>query len=119
MKPIKVIIAGSRGFDNYELLKAKCDVFLAKYEDIEIVSGTASGADKLGERYAREKGHKLKQFPANWSLGKSAGFKRNEEMARYAGALICFWDGKSRGSRHMLDLAEFYGLKIRLVTYEE
>ena len=57
----KVIIAGGRDFNNYELLKAKCDYYLSNLDeaDVVIVSGAARGADKLGEQYAKERGYKI------------------------------------------------------------
>lgn len=114
----RVIIAGSRTFEDYELLCKKCDTYLSLLSDIEIVSGAANGADRLGEKYARSKGYPIKQFFANWDeYGKSAGYKRNEEMAKYAHALIIFWDGQSRGSKHMIDLAKKYNLAIKIVPF--
>lgn len=115
---MKVIIAGGRTFDNYELLKESCDRILARQPLIEIVSGTAGGADKLGERYANEKGYLIHEFPANWDKhGKSAGYIRNEEMAKFADGLIAFWDGKSKGTKHMIDLAKKYNLKVKVINY--
>jgi hypothetical protein len=111
---MKVIIAGSRDFNDYETLKEICDFMLSRQTDIEIVSGVAKGADLLGERYAKEKGYSIKQFPANWSIGKQAGYLRNEEMAQYADAAIVFWDGKSKGSEHMINLAKKYNLKVKI-----
>lgn len=117
----KVIIAGGRDFNNYELLKEKCDYYLSSAvtsgDTIIIVSGTANGADRLGGRYAQEKGYKVERHPANWNeLGKRAGYIRNEEMAQVCHALIAFWSG-SRGTKHMIDLAEKYKLHIRVVNY--
>ncbi len=115
---MKVIIAGSRNFNNYDLLHKKCTELLKNQTDIEIVSGTANGADKLGERFAKEQNYKLTQFPADWdSFGKSAGYIRNEEMAKYADALIVFWDGKSKGTKHMIDLAYKCSLKVRIIQF--
>lgn len=97
----KVIVAGSRSFDSYDLLKEKLDML----EISEIVSGGARGADSLGEKYALENNIPIKLFPANWNqYGKSAGFIRNREMAQYADFLIVFWDGESKGTKHMIDL---------------
>ena len=94
---MKVIIAGGRTFNDYDLLCKFCNKALSLQTEIEIVSGTANGADKLGEKYANENGYSIKQFPADWDkYGKSAGYIRNEEMAKYADALIAFWDGKSK-----------------------
>lgn len=118
----KIIIAGGRDFSDYELLRSKCDLYLknliSSNNDIEIVSGTANGADKLGEKYAMEKGFSIKRFPADWlNLGKRAGYLRNKQMAEYADFLIACWDGNSRGTGHMIDLAKANGLPVRIIKY--
>ena len=115
---MKVIIAGGRDFNNYNLLCRKADKILSRQNEIEIVSGTAKGADKLGERYAEERGYPVKRFPADWGThGNRAGYLRNEEMAIYADGLIAFWNEQSRGTKHMIDLAELHKLKVRVITY--
>ena len=82
---MKLIIAGTRTFTNYQKLKQICDHFLQDQNNIEIVSGACRGADKLGEQYAKERNIKITRFPANWNkYGKAAGPKRNEQMANYA-----------------------------------
>jgi len=117
---MKVVIAGTRTFDNYELLKQECDKILSEtQEEIEIVSGGARGADALGERYAKENEYKLTIFPANWDrFGKRAGYLRNEEMADYADAVIAFWDERSRGTYNMIELAARKSLKLRVIRYK-
>lgn len=114
---MKVIIAGGRNFDNFILLKKKCDEILADYNDITIISGTANGADKLGERYAAVKGYDLLRFPADWKKGKSAGYLRNIEMAENADILIAFWDKASRGTGHMIDIAKKRNLIVHVINY--
>lgn len=114
---MKVIIAGGRDFNDYDLLKRNCDAALKNNQIIEVVSGTCRGADLLGERYAREKGYPIKQFPADWNLGKKAGFIRNKQMADYADALIAFWDGKSPGTRNMIHLAHQNNLMVAIIQY--
>ena len=117
----RVIIAGGRDFDNYVLLKEKCDSILsekAKQCRIIIVSGAAKGADSLGEQYARENGYAIDSRPADWNAhGKSAGFIRNVQMANSADALIAFWDGKSHGTKHMIDAAINKELEVRTIIY--
>lgn len=112
---MKIIIAGCRDFNNYDLLKSKLDFYFQNIEIKEIVSGACSGADKLGERYAHEHNIPVKQFPANWSLGRKAGPLRNEQMAVYANALVAFWDGKSRGTADMIRRAYANNLKVKIV----
>ena len=122
MENFKVIIAGSRGFSNYKLLWEKCNEYLRekrKNYNIIIISGGARGADTLGEKYAQDEGFSLEVFPANWNkFGKSAGFRRNEQMAEVADALIAFWDGKSHGTKHMIEIMENKNLLVKIVNYE-
>ena len=120
---IKVIIAGTRDFNDYAFLKKNVDYFLQginpNNEEIEIVSGNARGADKLGERYAKEHNLPVKLFPANWDkYGKRADYLRNQEMANYSDMLIAFWDEKSKGTKHMIDIAKKQGLTVIVVGYE-
>lgn len=125
MKETRVIIAGGRDFNDYNLLKETAHEIIAKYDNpIKIVSGTCRGADRLGEKYAYENQIRVERFPADWNkLGRSAGYVRNVEMAIYAsdndniGVLIAFWDGKSKGTKHMIDAAKKYGLEIHVIRY--
>lgn len=115
----KVIISGSRGFNDDELLERACDAYLVNQKEIEVVCGEARGADTLGKRWAMKRGHRVKSFPANWDkYGNRAGVIRNREMGEYADAAICFWDGKSRGTAHMIQVAEELALPLRLVMYK-
>ena len=116
----KVIVAGCRDFADYELLKEKCDFYLQnkKPENIVIVSGHASGADTLAERYAQERGYELKTFPADWKAnGRAAGPIRNAKMASVAHTLIAFWNGKSRGTKNMIDTAKKHNLQVAVVRH--
>lgn len=123
MDNFKVIIAGSRGFSNYKLLKEQCNKYLRekkKTSNIIIVSGHARGADTLGEKYAQDEGFALEIYPAQWKkLGKQAGYRRNEQMAEVADALIAFWDGESKGTKHMIDIMNAKNLQVKVVKYEK
>jgi len=117
---MKIIIAGSRSFTNYHTLSTHLDHLFSRCKSsVSIVSGHAQGTDRLGERYADE--HKLVVHPfpvtaEDWKrIGKSAGYRRNKEMAQFADALVAFWDGSSRGTSHMIDLAREHGLRVRIV----
>lgn len=119
----KVIIAGSREFDNYDMLKEKCDKILSRKvnegEEIVIVSGTARGADTLGENYAEERGYKIERYPANWDkYGKKAGYLRNKKMAEVSNACIVFLSSKAenKGSKMMISIATEEKLLIRVIT---
>ena len=112
---LKIIVAGGRDFNNYELLASTLDQLRKPFE---VVCGEARGADALGKRYAIQHGLIVHSFPADWAeFGKSAGHKRNAEMAKFADGLIAFWDGRSKGTESMIGMAKREGLKVKVVTY--
>lgn len=117
----RVIIAGSRNFYLYNLLKEAMDYYLSDINDeITVVCGKARGADALGEKYALERGYNIAYYPADWDkYGKRAGMLRNEEMAKNADALVAFWDGESRGTKNMIKLAQKYKLRTRIKYFDE
>ena len=118
---IKLIIAGGRNFRDYAYMKQECDFILSKLintHKIEIISGGAKGADNLGQEYARENNYTLTIMKADWDKhGKSAGYVRNQEMANVATHVLAFWDGESRGTKHMIDIAKKDGLSYKVIEY--
>lgn len=114
---MRVIIAGSReGFELEDVLVAMEE---SGFSVTEVVSGTARGVDRLGEIWANANQIPVKRFPANWDeYGKSAGYLRNAEMAKYSDALVALWDGKSKGTEHMINLARKEGLPIHVYQRE-
>lgn len=114
----KVIVAGGRDFKDYTLLEKKLDELLVNQKDVQIVCGMANGADKLGLYYAKKRNLSVREYPADWhNEGNKAGFKRNVRMARYADACVCFWDGQSAGTGHMIRIAHYHKLKVRVIRY--
>lgn len=126
---MRIIIAGSRNFSDYELLVCVADQIISELnchnETIQIISGGAVGADQLGERYAKQRGYRCMRFPADWNkYGRRAGYLRNLQMAEHAisddshGVLIALWDGESKGTGHMINIARTHGLDIHIVNYK-
>ena len=110
---MRTIIAGSRNFDDYDELL--CAINTINWKPTVVLSGAARGVDGLGERWASENNIPLEKYPAKWDLyGKSAGYRRNAEMAQKAEALLALWDHKSRGTKHMIDLARKADLYIHI-----
>lgn len=108
---MKVIVAGSREITSYIVVKDA--IKNSGFDVTEIVSGTARGVDKLGELWAFENDIPVKRFPADWEkYGKSAGYKRNQQMADYADALVAIWDRKSPGTGHMISIAKMKQLPV-------
>lgn len=114
---MKIIVAGSRTFNNYLLLKETLDNL--DIEITEIVCGEARGADLLGKKYAYEKAIPCKSFYPDWQLyGRRAGFIRNHEMGDYADYLVAFWDGKSRGTKDMITYMNSIGKHGKIVLFD-
>ena len=110
---MKVAVVGSRNFNNYELLKETLD----KLNISLIVSGGAKGADSMSEVYAKEHGIETLIFKPDWSLGRHAGFLRNENIVNNCNVLVAFWDGKSSGTKHSIDLAYKKNKVIKIVNF--
>ncbi len=125
MGELRMIVAGSRNFGDDQRMSQVLREYLGDKtpeRKLQFVSGTARGADSMGERFAREHGYDLKRFPAQWErYGRSAGYRRNAEMAAYAaqetGVFFAFWDGESRGTRHMISLAKENGLEVPVIKF--
>ena len=119
----RLIVAGGRDFACYASLSLVLNTFyatlLADGKQLEVVCGGARGADSLGERWATQFSVPVVRMPADWNThGKSAGYKRNAQMAEVGHELVAFWDGKSKGTGHMIDLARAKGLPITVVGYK-
>lgn len=107
---MKVAIVGSR------------DLFvndLEKYlpEDVtEIVSGGARGIDSCARNYALNNGIKLTEFLPKYSkYGKAAPIKRNLQIIAYADMVIAFWDGKSKGTRFVIENCKKLNKPIKIM----
>lgn len=108
---MKVIIAGGRDFHDYNTV---LDAIIESNFNIqEVVSGMATGVDTLATRYAAAADVPLAEFPADWAThGRAAGPIRNRQMAEYADALIAVWNGKSPGTKNMIEQATKMGLQV-------
>jgi hypothetical protein len=119
-KPFRLVVAGTRYYNNYAFVASKLDAYLAdkrdKY-DITIICGDAQGADAMGFAYASNNDLKVEHFPAEWGrFGSAAGPIRNKKMAQEADAVIVFWDGKSPGTRDMIQNAKAEGLPCTVIN---
>lgn len=124
---MKVIIAGSRDYIDPDGKGIDTAVrYGACWQIDEVMSGAQqgwngtrkTGADHYGEVWATANGIPIKRFPADWERhGKAAGPIRNLEMAQYADALIAIWDGKSRGTRHMIDAMRGLGKPVYIYGF--
>lgn len=113
---MRVIVAGSRSLDYLDLLDAERECAIAAAISV-VISGRAPGIDLAGEKLAAERGHGCEVYPADWKrYGKQAGFRRNEQMAHAAEALLAVWDGESDGTRHMIGYMKSLGKPVYVYT---
>lgn len=131
----RIIIAGGRDFNDYQLAEREfilCTDNLQSHQ-VQIVSGGAKGADTIGEALHVKYNTNLAVFPAQWEVlggvpcvigyrngkayNKLAGINRNKLMAQNADMLLAFWDGKSKGTKNMIDEAKKLKLEIKIVGY--
>lgn len=113
---MKVIIAGSRHIEDYDVLKELIES--SGWDIDEVVSGGCRGVDEMGERWARENDIPVRGFAADWAkYGREAGELRNREMAQYADGLILLWDAKSPGASCMMRESARADIPIRHHVY--
>lgn len=100
---MNIAVVGSRVFNNYEFLKTR--LMLHFTDGDKVVSGGARGADRLSERFAKEFNYETIIYKPLWDIhGKRAGYLRNEDIVNKSDLVIAFWDGKSKGTKHTIDL---------------
>ncbi|MBP3914464.1 SLOG family protein [Clostridium sp.] len=127
---MKIIISGSKLFDDYKLFSNKFIKILKDIEsdvadkkiglsDIEIFTGCSKGTDKLARQFAENNNIQLKVFHAEWNiLGKAAGDVRNEKMISHAinsndnSVLVVFWDGMCKDSEKFIKLGHKNNIKV-------
>lgn len=110
MEKVRMAIVGSRGISNINI-----EEYLSQIPvEIEcIISGGARGVDTLAAHYAEEKGIKLLTFLPNYQKHlQGAPIRRNELMAKECSVLVAFWDGKSKGTKHIINYAQKLGKRV-------
>lgn len=118
---MKLIVAGGRDFTDINRMIAELQKLVESGEitdSPELVCGMARGADMLAYSLWANNRMPIHNFPANWNKhGKSAGYKRNQEMGEFADAAVCFWDGNSKGTKHMIDIMNRLNKPVYIVRY--
>ena len=103
---MRLIVAGSREIHNVDLIETHMFAFEDRYGLFDLICGMARGVDMAAHDIAESYRIPIHEYPAEWDkYGKSAGYRRNAEMAKHADALMVFWNGGSKGTKHMIDIA--------------
>lgn len=120
---MRILICGSRHFNDYERLKKEVlnALPIGDHINTRVISGHARGADTLGERLAGEMGWGLDVFPADWgTYGNRAGPIRNAQMLREGkpDMVVAFRGPNSRGTQNMINQAEKAGIETRIIDID-
>ncbi len=108
---MKVAVIGSRG-----LVIENLEKYLPK-ETTEIISGGAKGIDACARNYAKSHGIKLTEIlPEYEKFGRAAPLKRNDLIIERADVILAFWDGKSRGTRYVIETCQKRGKAVRVYS---
>lgn len=132
---MKIAIVGSRQFNDFELMKSKMEAYQSKAT--QIISGGANGADELAAQWCQHFLHKNPIiFRPNWTnishknalikynkkgerYDARAGIRRNQLIVEQADFVVAFWDGQSKGTRHVIYYARQTGTPIEVIMYRE
>lgn len=121
------LIAGGRDFNDFDLFEKELNKF---DKPDKIIEGGANGTDTLARKYANKYNIECTEVKAEWNkYGKQAGFIRNRKMIdmllKYKEIdmsntikVICFWDGKSSGTKNTIDLAKENNIDLEVIYYD-
>lgn len=113
---MKMIVAGSRSYEEMDRVFTYLDRAHEQTPFTEIVSGLARGPDMYGKWWAESRGIPVKEFPADWdNLGRKAGPLRNIQMGDYADALIAFLKKDSKGTKHMIQYMTSLNKPVKVI----
>lgn len=117
---MNLVICGTRTFTDFEEFQIILNNMGWDFKEITIISGGARGADTLAEKFSTVHRIPFIKMPALWNqLGKGAGLIRNEQMAKKADVVVAFWDGKSKGTRDMIDRSLNKGVETHVYIIGE
>lgn len=117
---MRVIVAGSRNIQDKKTIFEWLQRYSQDNKVTVVISGTARGVDLIGEEWAAEQKIPVIRCQADWrQYGRAAGPIRNEKMGDLADAAIVFWDGQSKGSKHMIDYMEKINKPVTVVMLDD
>jgi len=85
-----------------------------EYTIFELVSGGARGVDKHAEEFAEANGIPIEIIRPINPANKLDYLFRNIEIITKADKIIAFWDGKSKGTKFVIDYAKARGKDIEV-----
>jgi len=112
---MKIAIVGSREYLRWDIVHAFVSAIWRKHPGATVLSGGARGVDRHAVQAAMRHHMAFEVYPAQWDrYGKRAGYLRNELIVADADQVVAFWDGKSRGTKHTIDIARRHGVPFHV-----
>lgn len=108
----RIAVVGSR---DYRHPQDVIDFIYSLPPNTTVVSGGARGVDFIAENAAFARGLLVDIYPADWQThGKKAGYLRNADIVRNCDEVVAFWDGKSKGTMHTVNLAKEHNIPVTI-----
>jgi hypothetical protein len=108
------MVTGSRTWTDADAI----DATLSRYAlaGAEFVHGGAGGADQMAADWCRLWSVGETMFLPDYAThGSRAPHVRNDAMLDVAGAVVAFWDGKSRGTKSVIEKAEKRSIPVEVI----
>jgi len=113
----RVLVSGSRTWTDVEVIKTELQFIAKKYNNVVLVSGHAVGADRIAEEIAVGLGWVVEIHEPDWSIGASAGYKRNTKMLETdVQAVIAFHKDNSKGTADTIKKAKERKIPTRVLV---
>ncbi len=113
---MKCLVCGSRRINDEKYIFRVLDEFRKHVNITAFVSGTAKGPDSIVIEYGKSRCVEVLLYPADWKhFGRSAGIIRNVEMSKIADIALAFWDGKSAGTKHMIETMRKANKPVKII----
>lgn len=113
-----IAIIGSREGFTKEIIWARLSAYLEKYAPYNIVTGGAPGVDTFAIYYAKHNRIPLEIIRPVDTTKKINYLFRNIEIITKADIVVAFWDGKSTGTKFVIDYTKARNKKIILFGNE-
>ena len=115
---MKILVCGSRYYDNYGLVKKVLSEYKEKHGVFTVIEGGQRGADLLARAAAEELGLPCIQKDAEWKVyGKAAGPIRNRLMLKEDPDLVLAFHeniSESKGTKNMIKQARAAGKQVEI-----
>ena len=111
---MRVMVCGSRDWSDVDAVTLR---LLELPSDAYLLHGAASGADQIASEAAASIGIPQRAFPPDYTRPSPQRYhERNDQMLARADLVLAFWDGKSRGTKSVIEKAKERGVPVEVIS---